>query len=413
MTTQLAVAAALGRSARQWKITRLRNVATRRKDQRGDSEAELLSLESIGRLVPRLADRQAPADESLPRYALLEPGDLVVNPMWLTGGSVAVSDMGGAVSPDYRVFSLNRELVHPRFLHHTLRSVPYLEQYRLFVRADTTFDRRIQQGDLDNLLIPLPPMDEQRRIADFLDDQVARIERAIRARDAQRKTMSEVFLTRAGELLPVAMVRPALASMASVVDTEHKTAPTVPGGGYWIAGTSALRRGDLDTQEMRETDIESFRKWTRRAVPRVGDVLLSREAPVGEVALLQDGHPLVAVGQRVVLVRPFLEVLHPGFLRLILMSPVLQRAIADASVGSLHPHLNMSEIRRLRVPIVDIALQVERARIHQDLLSEERHVLEMFADQVRLLAEYKQALISAAVSGEFDVTAASGRALPV
>ena len=67
----------------------------------------------------------------------------------------------------------------PRFIHYLLRSRPYLDQYVLYTRAQTTFDRRVQQPDLDNLPIPVPPLDEQRVIADYLDRETDRIDTLI------------------------------------------------------------------------------------------------------------------------------------------------------------------------------------------------------------------------------------------
>ena len=177
-TVSLAAGEAVERSPEEWRRVRLKAVAQRSYRVRGLQEVPLLSLSSIGALLPRRDDQQPPADESLPRYLLVEQGDLVVNPMWLTGGAIAVSQAFGAVSPDYRVFRLD-ESVHPEFLHHLLRSRPYFDQYRLYTRADTTFDRRVQQGDLDNLPLALPELREQVQIAASLNESASATRRVV------------------------------------------------------------------------------------------------------------------------------------------------------------------------------------------------------------------------------------------
>ncbi len=127
----------------------LRRVEFRVGDDRG---AQRLSLSSAGHLYKRggASDRQQASEATEERSLRVAADQLVVNPMWLTGGSIAVSDVEGALSPDYRVFEPERREVDPRYLHHLLRSQPYRDQYNLFVRANTTFDRRIQQEDLDH-----------------------------------------------------------------------------------------------------------------------------------------------------------------------------------------------------------------------------------------------------------------------
>lgn len=148
----------------EWRRVRFKSVVHRSLKARGSRDIPLLSLASAGFLRPRSEDQQPPARESLPRYLVVEPNDLVINPMWLTGGGIAVSGSFGAVSPDYRVFQVG-PMAEPRFLHHLLRCRPYRDQYLLYTRANTTFDRRVAQVDIDSLPLSLPPLELQRQIA--------------------------------------------------------------------------------------------------------------------------------------------------------------------------------------------------------------------------------------------------------
>jgi len=178
--THLAVTPLLGARPDSWEIVRFKAVFDRIDRRNDDLSYEMLSLRSTGELVARseMGGRQEPDEASLPRYLIAEVDDLVVNPMWLIGGGIGVSDRAGAVSPDYRVFK-PRENLLPRFIHYLMRSQPYLDQYLLYTRAQTTFDRRVQQPDLNNLPVPVPPLDEQRAIADYLDRETARIDTLI------------------------------------------------------------------------------------------------------------------------------------------------------------------------------------------------------------------------------------------
>ncbi|WP_232007445.1 restriction endonuclease subunit S [Mycobacterium intermedium] len=170
-----AVEPLMERCPADWEIVRFK-VAVQRLDVRNaDLSLPMMSLTSSGHLVPRTSGRQEPDKKNLPRYLAVRPGDLVVNPMWLIGGAVGVSEVDGAVSPDYRVFR-SRGVHSPRYLHHLLRSRPYIDQYLLYTRAHTTFDRRVQQNDLDNLPLPVPPIEIQENIASQIDQQISRID---------------------------------------------------------------------------------------------------------------------------------------------------------------------------------------------------------------------------------------------
>ena len=76
------------------------------------------------------------------------------------------------------MFEVAAEL-DPWYLHSVLRSAPYLDQYKLYTRANTTFDRRIKQNDLDNLPLPLPPIDEQGAIVGHINEQTTQIDALI------------------------------------------------------------------------------------------------------------------------------------------------------------------------------------------------------------------------------------------
>ena len=187
--TSLAAGIASVSAPRAWSRVRFKSVVRRSSRVRGPLSIPLLSLASAGFLRPRSPDQQPPAAESLPRYLVVEPNDLVINPMWMTGGGVAVSTAFGAVSPDYRVFQIRRPMAEPRFLHHLLRSRPYRDQYLLYTRANTTFDRRVAQVDIDSLPLSLPPLTAQRQIAEECDLEDGRYRSTTALMEAQNSLL--------------------------------------------------------------------------------------------------------------------------------------------------------------------------------------------------------------------------------
>ena len=348
----------------------------------------------------------------LGKYLVVQPGDLVFNKLRTWQGGFGASKHTGIVSPAYYVLRPS-SLVDSRFIDYLLHSSVYLAELTRLSKWMPPSQFDMPWEDLKALPVPLPPLDVQRRIADFLDDQVAWIGRAVAARQRQTAALDEALMSVGDKALEgLDHAGPPLSAVATIVDTEHKTAPSVPGGGCWIAGTSAIRDGVLVHGNLRETDERGYREWTRRATPQQGDVLLTREAPVGEVALLLPSDPQVAIGQRVVLLRPR-QGTSGGFLRAVLMSFVLRRVIQNTTQGSLHPQLNMSDIARLRVPDCGRETQERVASEHAVLLQQVKALRTYLQQSMQLLEERKRSLITAAVSGEFDVSSASSRAAEV
>ena len=75
----------------------------------------------------------------------------------------------------------------------------------------------------------------------------------------------------------------AAAACELVVDCKNRTPPVVAGGDFAVVRTPNVRAGKFVREDLRFTDEVSFCKWTARAVPKVGDILITREAPLGEV----------------------------------------------------------------------------------------------------------------------------------
>lgn len=380
----------------------------------GDLEVQRLSLSSAGYLYERrgATDRQQASETTEQRSLRVAPGQLVVNPMWLTGGSIAVSDMDGAVSPDYRVFAPRDDLVYPRYLHHLLRSQPYRDQYNLFVRANTTFDRRIQQGDLDQLPLWLPPLPEQRAIADFLDDRLARIDHIVDAREQQIALLAEGLRAESERTFAEDLIANAprlrLGAMCSFfTDGDWIESPQIQNEGVRLIQTGNVGVGEYKEQGFRYISEETFVQLKCTSVHE-GDVLISRLAsPVGRACLCPDVGPAIA-SVDVSIARPQTW-MDPRFMVEFLSSP---RHLADTDElarGSTMQRVSRGQLSSVRIPRPELHVQ-ERVGLH--LVKERRAAAERTAQVqrgIQLLAEYKQALVTATLLGEIDVaTAGSG-----
>jgi len=135
-----------------------------------------------------------------------------------------------------------------------------------------------------------------------------------------------------------------------IVDCEHKTAPTVESG-YPLIRTPDIGVGVLRIDGASRVDDATYELWTKRAVPREGDLILAREAPVGNVGLIKRGVRPV-LGQRTVLIRPKADVLDSGYLNYLLSSPSMRGWMNNVANGATVPHLNMSDIRSLEIRVL-------------------------------------------------------------
>ena len=87
-----------------------------------------------------------------------------------------------------------------------------------------------------------------------------------------------------------------------IVDCEHKTAPT-QSDGYPSIRTPNLGRGEFLLDGVNRVSEDTYNAWTRRAIPKEKDIILAREAPIGNAAIIPKNLK-VCLGQRTVLIRP-------------------------------------------------------------------------------------------------------------
>ena len=114
--------------------------------------------------------------ESLEKYQLVEPGDLVMNNQQAWRGSLGVSDHRGIVSPAYLIFELDREQIDPAFANYAFRSRPYVDQFMLASMSVGDIQRQIKWPHLRRIMVSLPSISEQKRIVQELDTRLFRLD---------------------------------------------------------------------------------------------------------------------------------------------------------------------------------------------------------------------------------------------
>ncbi|MFI6888051.1 restriction endonuclease subunit S [Streptosporangium canum] len=421
-----AVEALLETLPESWQVMRFKAVFARLDRRNVNLEYEMLSLRSTGEVVARaeMGGRQEPDEASLPRYLVAEIGNLVVNPMWLIGGGIGVSRRAGAVSPDYRVFKA-RELLSPRFIHYLLRSQPYLDQYLLYTRAQTTFDRRVQQPDLDNLPLPVPPLDEQRAIANYLDRETARIDTLIE----EQQRLIEMLRERRQAVIE-----------SAVGHGLDPTAPMKPSGLFWIREVpqhwmvanirkfATMKTGHTPSRSKPEywvncttpwftlADVWQLRDGTRNYLGETtnlisdlglansaaellpaGTVVLSRTASVGfsgimpvDMATSQDFWNWIP-GDR----------LHAEYLMWTFRA--MRGELQSLMIGSTHKTIYQPTAAAFQIPVPPIEEQ-QRIAAHVDEQTQKIDTLIAETERfIELSRERRSALITTAVTGQIDV----------
>ena len=164
----------------QWNLFRLKafftpSAITNKRD------ARVLSLYRDYGVIPKDSrdDNHNVTSLDTSKYKYVNRGDFVINKMKAWQGSMALSGYDGIVSPAYHVFKFRSEGLWPRYAHYLLRCSSLSNLWRGLSTGLRVGQWDLHVNDFLNTYIPLPPLNEQRRIADYLDAKCTEVDTAI------------------------------------------------------------------------------------------------------------------------------------------------------------------------------------------------------------------------------------------
>lgn len=186
-----------------------------------------------------------------------------------------------------------------------------------------------------------------------------------------------------------------------IVDAVNNTAPTVDDGYGYMIRTSEIRDGYIDLDEADQVDKETFDEWNRRETPQSGDVVFTREAPVGEAGIIPEGKR-ITLGQRMMLFRADQSILNNYYLLYWFYSEMANHQYLLNSNGSTVDHLRVPTVPNLKITLPPLPEQEE---IVTEIRSERERIRKLQRQLNRLtdlLNKKKTALITKAVSGDIN-----------
>lgn len=150
-----------------------------------------------------------------------------------------------------------------------------------------------------------------------------------------------------------------------IVDCPHST-PVWTDSGEVVLRNENIKNGRLDQSSPSFTDAKHFADRIRRAVPRPGDLVFTREAPMGEVCMIPNGLRC-CLGQRQVLLRPSIR-FDNHYLLYAIQSPAVQHQIRwNEGTGSTVSNVRIPILKSLRVPAPSKPEQVRTAAVLKSL----------------------------------------------
>lgn len=329
-------------------------------------------------------------------------------------GYVAIASKEVSTNQGFKSF-VPSSIYYPKYLYWYLKlSKSYLES----LASGSTF-KELSGAKSKEIHFPLPPLNEQKRIAEKVERLLGKIEEAkqlieeaketfeLRRASILDKAFRGGFYSSGKEIRIVELDGISLSlpmdwdwitieeACELISDCPHSTPKYIENGEYPAIRTSDVRFGKIDISNARRVSKNDYLERTKRTKPQKGDAIYCREGTVGNAGII--GDEIVCLAQRLVLLRPNVDKVLPEYFVYVLNSPILRKQVFNNISQTTSPRINISTLKKLRIPIAPISIQKDIVNIVEKcLLLEQQAVI---LQKENRLDELKQSILSKAFHG--------------
>ena len=241
-----------------------------------------------------------------------------------------------------------KEDTNPRFLFYYLQSRFFVNE--MVSQATGASYPAVSDKIVRSAHIPVYSYDEQVVIADMLD----KVTYIIAKRKQQLAKLDELVKARFVEMFSDTRAEEPLATLCTFIDYRGKTPEKAERGLPFITAKNIkMHHMSFGTKEF--ISKETYDKVMTRGFPKVGDVVFTTEAPLGNVCRIPYMKTEFYIGQRIITMQT--KALEPAYLEYALSSDDFKRKILEKSSGSTVTGIRSKLLEQLTIPVPPIAQQ--------------------------------------------------------
>jgi len=316
--------------------------------------------------------------DGLKRFTLFQDGDIIfakITPCMENGKIALMGGLRNGIglgSTEFHVIRLP-DCVDNKFYFYFLLQA----SVRRFLRGrmtGTAGQLRVPTKELECLTVPVVSYPEQKRIVAKIESLFSRLDSA---KDSLERVQQEIKRYRQAVFKSafekIEQEKP-IESIFKIIDYRGRTPPYADKGVIHLR-TSNIRNGQIRLENIRYVTEETYKKYMTRGIPHKGDVLMTTEAPMGEVSLIPDYK--FSIAQRMVLLR---SDNFDKFVMYQIMSTFFQKRLERAKTGTTVAGISSRNFKKVpfkfcspeeQVKIVEnIESRFERAKLLEDAVEQ-------------------------------------------
>lgn len=420
----------LGEVPSHWQVVKSKNIFGQSSQRALKNDEQLTASQKYGVIPQSLFmeyenQKVVLALTGLDNFKHIDKNDFVISLRSFQGG-IELCHYDGCVSPAYTVLKAKSE-INNKYFSYLLKDIVYIQALNTAV-IGIREGKNISYNNFGEIVIPLPPLAEQQKIAQFLDTKTAQIDaliteqnRLIELLTEQRKTVISHAVTKGlnpnapmkksgvewlGEVPNYWIVAKIKNFLAIPITDGPHTTPILLDDGIPFISAESVKNGKLDFEKKRGfISEEDYALFSKKYIPKRNDIYMVKSgATTGNIAIVETDEKFT-IWSPLAVFRADEKKLNFKFLFFFLQSSSFMQGVTLNWSYGTQQNIGMGILSNLPCIIPPLAeqneivayIETQTAQIDA-LISEQKELIER-------LKEYRTALISAAVTGKIDVQA--------
>ena len=291
--------------------------------------------------------------EGMKKSRYVQSGDFLLSNS-MSFGRPYILKIDGCIHDGWLVLRDNESVFDKRFLYYYLSSKPTYEKFMMMAVGGVV--NNLNSDMVRKVVVPIPTMSEQINIANILD----KVNEIIDKRKQQLSALDDLIKARFVEMFGNEKNLMAMSEVCSIITDGTHQPPKFRDAGIPFIFVSNITGDKITYDAEKFIDQDAYDELIKRTPIEIGDVLLSTVGSYGHPAVVRSSRKFM-FQRHIAYLKPKKEFVDSDYLHGAILSPDVQRQIEEGVKGIAQKTLNLSEIKKMKIPVPDLCKQKEFA----------------------------------------------------
>ena len=356
-------------------------IQSAKSERAGDGDYLVLSItKSDGIVLQTEKFKKRIASQDTTQYRIVRKGQLVQG-IHIDEANFGIQDIieVGIVSPAYKIWDVNTSIIKPKYLEEVLRSPRSIQYYSSKFNGSIKRRERLSDKDFLEMVIPCPSIEEQ----DYVLAVIKKTREIIYRRQHEMLKLDELIKARFVEMFGDEKKLMTMDEVCSIITDGTHQPPKFKDTGIPFIFVSNIT-GDRVTYDAEKfIDQDTYDELIKRTPIEIGDILLSTVGSYGHTAVVKTNKKFL-FQRHIAYLKPKKELVNSDYLHGAILSPDAQRQIEKGVKGIAQKTLNLSEIKKMKIPVPSMDRQKAFATFVAQV-DKSKAVIQKSLDEAQLL----------------------------